>query len=574
MIKLIIKRIEMPSLPKRGYLVRYLGRSFFVGAAFVILLGGGLVGTSSALAQVVTPQQGNVQVIAAEENRRRLDEQDSLLSSKQTGSGVVTDPISRRELPPRGGATVLLRSINVGPDSAFLTQTELDKITAKYLGKRVDFSQISELVRDVNDLYAEKGIVTAAAILPPQNLNAGNLQVRLVEGQLGNVALVGDHLSKNEFILNRIRLAKGTTVDVPTAGKDIARFNATSRAQLRLLLQPGVTFGYTDVLLGITEPKKNEFQVYLDNEGAASTGKWQMSTLLRRYGLLGIDDTFLAYASISDGSRSVTGRYEFPIGTYGTRLAASVTASDIKVVSGPTAILNITGKSKSADLTLSHPLFISDKWTLVGTASAFLGSSASYSGSVSLVDSKTTKYAPGIVLSYRGDKGSVSSQIQGLFAESTDNVAGTNRDVFLFAGSISGQYRFDNGLTFIGRGAGQHANANLLPGDFLFQIGGPNTVRGYPSDGIAGDSGFYGNLELHKQFSVRNKSFDGYVFTDFGEVYSTFPKSTTLISAGFGVDYSIRKHARASFSVASPLKLSLTNQSDFVVSGMLTLSAY
>lgn len=565
---------QMPSKFKTGGSMSFTRCTRILGTALAVLIGGGLVGTVPVAAQGVTPQQGNVQGKIAEQNRQRLEQQDAAASVKQAGPGIVTDPFDRRELPPRGGPTVLLRSVTIGPVSAFLSEAELREIAAKYSGQRVDFSQISELVRDVNDLYAEKGIVTAAAVLPPQNLNAGNLQIRLVEGQLGNVALVGDHKSKNEFIFNRITLAKGTTVDVPTAGKDIERFNATNRAQLRLLLQPGAAFGSTDLLLGITEPPVNELQFYLDNEGVASTGKPQFSALYRRYGLLGVDDTLMAYVSKSEGSASATARYEFPIGIYGTRLATSLTASNISVVAGPTKVLNITGASKSASLSLSHPLFINEKWTVLGTASAFTGASYSKSSGVPLVDSNTVKYAPGVTLSYRGGKGSISSQIQGVFAESTDNIAATKRDVFLLTGSVNGQYRFANGLTLVGTGAWQHSKYKLLPGNLLFQIGGPTTVRGYPSDGIAGDSGFYGSFELHKQFNVQGKSLGGYVFTDFGEVYSTFPKYTTLISAGIGVNYNITKNAKASLSIAVPLKQSLSNQSDVVITGLLTIIAF
>lgn len=549
-------------------------RTQILNTAIASLIGVGLIGASPMSAQGVTPQQGSVQAKISEQSRERLEQQDAAARVKQSGPGIVTDPFIRRDLPPRGGPTVLLRSVIIGPASAFLSKAEIGAIASKYSGQRVDFSQISELVRDVNDLYVEKGIVTAAAILPPQNLNEGNLQIRLVEGQLGDVALVGDHKSKNEFIFNRIRLAKGTTVDVPTAGKDIERFNATSRAQLRLLLQPGASFGYTDLLLGITEPPANELQFYIDNEGVASTGKLQLSALYRRYGLLGVDDTFMAYVSKSDGSASVTARYELPIGTYGTRLAASVTHSNIAVIAGPTKVLNIKGGAKSASLSLSHPIFINDKWTILGTASAFTGTSYSNSSGVPLVNMKTVKYAPGVTLSYRGDKGSFSTQIQGVFAESTDNIASTKRDVFSLTGSINGQHRFNNGLTFVGTGAWQYSKSKLLPGNLLFQIGGPTSVRGYPSDGIAGDSGFYGSFELHKSFEVKGRPLDGFVFTDFGEVYSTFPEHTTLISAGIGMNYNLEDNIEASLSIAVPLKQSLSNQSDFVITGSITIIAF
>ena len=544
---------------------------FYASAAALIV--GGMALPTPVSAQI-TSQQGNIQSRIADENRRRLEQEDAASNSRQSGQGVTTDEIYRRDLPPSGGPTILLRTVTIGPESAFLTQEELAPIEAKYRGKRVDFSQISELVRDVNDIYAEKGIVTAAAILPPQNLNAGNLEIRLVEGQLGNVALVGERTSTDEFVFDRVTLAKGTTVDVPTASKDIELFNATNRAQLRLLLQPGAEFGYTDLLLGITEPPQTELEIFMDNQGVTSTGEFQLSALDRRYGIMGNDDTFLTYLSSSEGSSSFTFRYELPINTYGTRLAASVAASNINVVAGPTTVLDIRGKSKSADLSLSHPLFINDRWTVLGTASAFAGTSTSTSAGVSLVDSKTVKYAPGVTLSYRGGNGSVATQIQDVFAKSTDNIASTDRDIVLLAGSFNGQYRFANGLTYVGSGAWQHSKDNLLPGNLLFGIGGPTTVRGYPSNGVAGDSGYYVSSELHKQFEVKGKSLDEFFFADFGEVYSTFPRHTTLISAGLGVNYSFSKTASATLSIAIPIKESLTNQSDYVISGMLTLSAF
>lgn len=570
----IKKNQQTSSESKTGGSMSYTRCARILSTSIAVLIGAALVGVTPVSAQGITPQQGNVQGKIADQNRMRLEQQDAAASVKQTGPGVVTDPFNRRDLPPRGGPTVLLHSVTIGPSSVFLSEAELKAIAMKYRGQRVDFSQISELVRDVNDLYAEKGIVTAAAVLPPQNLNAGNLQIRLVEGQLGSVALVGDHKSKNDFIFNRITLAKGTTVDVPTAAKDIERFNATNRAQLRLLLQPGAAFGYTDLVLGITEPAVNELQFYIDNEGVTSTGQPQFSALYRRYGLLGVDDTLMAYLSKSAGSSSITARYEFPIGTYGTRLAASVTGSKISVISGPTNVLNITGGSTSVSLSLSHPIFINDKWTILGTASVFSGTSYSKSSGVPLVDSETVKYAPGVTLSYRADKGSVSTQIQGVFAETTDNLATTKRDAFLLTGSVNGQYHFANGLTLVGTGAWQYSKEKLLPGNLLFQIGGPTTVRGYPSDGIAGDSGFYGSFELHKQFNVRKRPLDGYVFADFGEVYSTFPRHTTLVSAGFGVNYTINKNIKASLSVATPLKQSLSNQSEAVITGLLTIVAF
>lgn len=539
-------------------------------AGFAVLAVGalGFFGASSALAQV------DLSARIAAENQRTLDAADAEADTRQQGPGVVVEPLNRRDLPPPGGPTVLLKTVTFAPASAFLSDAELAAIRDKYIGRRVDFSGLSELVRDVNDLYAEKGVVTATAILGPQDVEGGDLVVTLVEGQVGVVAVVGEHKTRNSFITNRVRFAKGTTVDVPTAASDIAFFNQTNRAQLRLILQPGAAFGLTDLVFGITEPTPQQFQFFIDNNGVASTGDLRASVMYRNYGLLGIDDTFLFFLEGTEGSRSATARYDFSFTPIGTRLSFSASASDYTVVDGPSVGLDLTGNAHSTSFTLTQPIYATDRVAFQATASFFRGASESYSAGVPVVNADTRKFAPGFTLAGFGNNWTVSTQMQAVFATVTDNIASTTEDYVIGTGSIDGAYKFSNGISFIGRGAWQTSEESLLPGGLLFQIGGPTTVRGYPSDGVAGDSGFYANLELHKPFEFQDKVFSGFVFADFGAVYSTFPTVVHMASAGVGASYRFNDHARFEVSAAVPLRQAVADQSDVTFSATLTLSQF
>src|SRR5690606_16865992 len=122
-------------------------------------------------AQSVTPQQGNIQSKIAEQSRRMLETRDAESSVKQEGPAVVSDPLNRRELPPAGGPTVALKSIDFEPASAFLSDAELEASAVKYRSHHVDFSRIFAWVRDVYDLYAVTDEGTAAEILPYEHLN-------------------------------------------------------------------------------------------------------------------------------------------------------------------------------------------------------------------------------------------------------------------------------------------------------------------------------------------------------------------------------------------------------------------
>lgn len=533
----------------------------------------GIVGYSGITASQA--QNTDLSQRIVDQARNRIERLDAEGRTRQTGDPILTKQGARRELPPKGGPTVLLKSISFEPESAFLSDEELEAIRANYLGKRVDFSQISNLVRDVNDLYAEKGIVTAAAILPPQDLPGGELKVHLVEGQLGNVAVVGEHQTKETYIFNRIRLAKGTTVDVPTAGKDINFYNKTNRAQLRLLLRPGAAFGFTDLLFGITEPSKHQLQVFFDNEGVSSTGEYQASLYYRRYGILGVDDTFTLYGSEAEGSYSGSVNYEIPITRFGTRLNLGYTRSEIEVVNGPTQILDIRGDSESYTVGLTQAIFVDDKFTVLATGSAYWGENFSSSAGTPLVNSETTKYAPGISVSFLNDNFSFSTQAQLVYADVDNLLAGTMRDIKVGTGSFSGIYRYpEHQIALTANGAWQYTNEQLLPGNLLFQIGGPATVRGYPSDGIAGDSGYYMNFEFHKAGLGKNENIGLFAFTDYGQVFSTFPGHQTLASVGVGLSVAFNDKLNLEVTAARPVLETLSNQSDFEIYGTLTWSIY
>jgi hemolysin activation/secretion protein len=514
-----------------------------------------------SLPAMAAPPVGSDPSTALQRSQTQLQQLDQATQPpKQTGPAVVTSPITRKGLPAPGGPLVLLKTVTFDPPSAFLSKAQLDAIAARYIGRKVDFSQISSLVRDVNDIYAKKGIVTASAILPPQKLTDGNLKVQLVEGRLGKVTVVGDHKTSEKFVFDSVTLARNGVVDVPRAGRDIEFFNKANSAQLRLLLQPGASFGLTDLSLGITEPAQSTLQFFTDNLGSQSTGQLEYGIYFRGYDLMGRDDSLTLYGTDSAGSLSGTVSYNVPITNFGTRVAASYTRSGIHVVDGPTAPLDISGASQAATVTLSQQLVGTSNWSVQGLLSGAYVTSSSLSGVTPLVDSITKKAVLGFSLGYTGDGPSFSVQPQLIYANANDQLSNTTDNILLAAGSASGTVRLPGDMSFAVNGAWQASNTQLLPGDLLFQIGGGNSVRGYQSDAVAGDSGYYAQFELHRDMSALLEGLDAFAFADMGEVFSTFPAQTYLASAGAGLNLTVKGGATAQVTAGVPVLKSLANQ--------------
>ncbi|WP_114283653.1 ShlB/FhaC/HecB family hemolysin secretion/activation protein [Candidatus Halocynthiibacter alkanivorans] len=537
----------------------------------------GIIGMIALLQSVtvVSAQTINPATTIEQLNAQRLEELATTIP--QSGPVVISPAAAPRQLAAPGGPTVLLAKVDFSPASAFLTQADLDSILSRYVGHRVDFSQIQQLVQDVNDLYTRKGVVTASAVLPPQTLNNGILKVQLVEGTLATVAMSGNKQVPDTFVLERVRLTTGNnTVDVPTAAEDITRFNKVYNAQLRMSLQPGLEFGTTDLALELTEPMTNQLSFFFDNQGVPSTGEVQVGFFFHRYSLLTTDDNFLAYGTAAGGSTSGTLSYDAPITPMGTRLGLTYSSSAINVISGPTEPLNIEGSSESFSATLTHPLYVSPAWSLFVIAGASYGTSDSFSNATPLVDSATVKRSLALNASYTNQNMAFSTGLNVSRAGTEDFIEASARDVTLWTGSFNGTYQLESGIALTTNGAWQYTDAKLLPGDLLFQIGGPSTVRGFPSSASSGDSGYFAQFEAHKSVDADGwaKGIDVYGFIDIGEVYSTFPEQVSFVSAGAGVAYPLDEKAKFEIGVGFPLNKVVANQAEAMVYARLTFAAF
>ncbi|MBC7436124.1 MAG: BamA/TamA family outer membrane protein, partial [Bdellovibrionales bacterium] len=83
---------------------------------------------------------------------------------------------------------------------------------------------------------------------------------------------------------------------------------------------------------------------------------------------------------------------------------------------------------------------------------------------------------------------------------------------------------------------GQQAHKNLDSSE-KFSLGGPTSVRAYPTGEASGDEGYRGTLELRQSLAA---NVQGSVFYDFGSVkinktpFAATPNSKHLAGAGFG----------------------------------------
>lgn len=529
-------------------------------------LGLGLAASCIAPARAQIPSI-NPGVIQNDVDRQRRQLEQQSAPPKLNGPAVIGGEREKSQLLKQGGPKFRLRKVEFDA-SKFITSAELDEIAKKYVGKNVDIASLLQLVADINAIYTERGIVTGIATLPEQDAKGGIVRVKLTEGRLQKTTIEGNKQTRTEYILQRVKEPEGEVLDVPKLNRDVIWFNRTNDVQIKALLQPGTSFGLTDLQFAVIEPPVDTLQLFTDNQGAENTGRWEGGAFYKRHGLFGVDDRLTFYGVRSDGNLNGNVAYSIPVNPWGGRAGVSYTEGKIKIIQGPFVALDVTGRSSQAAVNFSQPVWVTQNWLVLLNAAETEGKTVSRFATVAVTQDHYDKATAGLSVTNSGNTYSITVSPAVNYITWQDHVLGNNRTFntytgSMFATSAAGPANFSTNVL----ASWQYTQEKLLPGDQIFSIGGPTTVRGYPSNSASGDSGYYFNAELHYNWSQWLRGFDTYIFTDWGAVYSTFPGITELGSVGIGFSWTYASFMTFEANYATPLKMAVSTQNHYEAYG-------
>ncbi|UPK29692.1 ShlB/FhaC/HecB family hemolysin secretion/activation protein [Bradyrhizobium sp. 195] len=530
------------------------------GAALAVGLAASCI--ASARAQSINPG-----VIQNDVDRQRRQIEQQSAPPKLTGPAVIGGEREKSQLLKPGGPKFRLRKVTFD-ESKFITPAELDEIAKKYVGKDVDIASLLQLVADINAVYAARGIVTGIATLPEQDAKGGIVRVKLTEGRLQKTTVEGNKQTRADYILDRVKEPEGEVLDVPKLNRDVIWFNRTNDVQIKALLQPGTSFGLTDLQFAVIEPPVDTLQLFTDNQGAENTGRWEGGAFYKRHGLFGVDDRLTFYGVRSDGNLNGNVAYSIPVNPWGGRAGVSYTEGKIKIIQGPFVALDVTGRSSQAAVNFSQPVWVTQDWLVLLNAALTEGKTVSRFATVAVTDDHYDKTTAGVSVTKSGNTYSITVSPAVNYIAWHDYVLGNNRAFNTYTGSLiatsaAGPQNFSANVL----ASWQYTQEKLLPGDQIFSIGGPTTVRGYPSNAASGDSGYYFNAELHYNWSQWLRGFDTYIFTDWGAVYSTFPGVTEMASVGVGFSWTYASFMTFEANYATPLKMAVSTQNHYEAYG-------
>ncbi|TFY97146.1 ShlB/FhaC/HecB family hemolysin secretion/activation protein [Ramlibacter humi] len=533
-----------------------------------------LLFSAAAAAQVVVPPSADPGVLQQREiereQRQRLEEQQRQRIEQPVAPVAPPAPVA----PGADAVQFEVKDIVFEPRSEILKPEELEALTRGFKGRTVRLSELRELVNRINELYRSKGVVTASASLPPQDVTGGVVHIRLVEGRVGAILIQGNESTNGNYITDRLSLKPPMLVDLPTLEEDLVRFNRTNDAQLRADLRPGSQVGQTDIGLTVQEPKRNDLRVFADNNGSQLTGEGRLGVSYVRRSLTGRrDDLFLSTVH-SRGHQGNYLTYTLPVSVRGTRLTAGYFEDRTKIVSGPIAPLDVTGTAKAMSLQLRHPLVVSSSFQLDGLVGVKRRRTANFMTGLPLTAADLWTKTLGLELQRLDTSGYWTGTVEA--ATGVNRIEGASpRHFSLLRGTARRTQNMGNDVTLVGALTWQYAPVKLLPSSEQLVIGGEGSVRGYSPGLFAGDKGFVINLEAHKAFPMQgNWQSTGFVFFDRGEVQPFRPPLNTdgadvLTTIGLGMTLTHPKFS-ARATMGFPINRQPTEPRDYRLNAQLT----
>lgn len=473
--------------------------------------------------------------------------------------------------PDQGAEKVTFALTKVETDpSEILTEAEIRQITEPYVGKKVSLQDLYDMAEAINGLYEKKGYAICRAYLPPQRIQGGAVQIKLLEGKTGKVTVDGLRFTRQNYVTNRIKLEPGKVANTDKLNEQLQRFNATNDVQLRILVHAGEEPGTTDYEIAALEPKFNQtVSLYVDNNGYETSGRWREGIFYTMRSLTGQRDALRLNYLRSEGTNVVGLNYSLPVNNRGTMLDFDYGTNTTKIIKGNLKDIGVKGHSWAASLTLRHPLRVDqNRRDEIGLQYLHQHSQTDINTNsdnyIKWVDDKRNSIAPYISFARYGQS-SVLYHKHTIAYNGLDNLAGDGDKYLTYRLDAIYQKRYGGGQMLSGRFNAQIASEKkTMSSSDMYYIGGSGSVRGYEESFLSGSQGFNASLSWMTPLD-KKRIFNAFAFVDYGRVFGDEQRvlDQTLVSTGVGLTVNY-KNFYSNLTLGIPLKRTFKSQTDKV----------
>ena len=438
-----------------------------------------------------------------EQERQRAREDQFRESQVKPPSGI--DLQTEAEADDVAGECTVINTVSIKGMNRF-ADADFADVLGKLKGDCIRIADINGALRAITNRYVKAGFVTTRAFVGPQSLKDGVLDIVVVEGQ------VSDVLSPDGYgaaaLAGAFAGVKNTQLNLRALEQGVDQLSRLPSAEPTIDIAPGALPGSSNVLVRrktVDQPLRPSLS--FDNDGSASTGRWQSTLAVDADNVLGIADFWSVYYSRDlggdrdRGSEGVGGFVSVPRGFWTFTASGGLFRYESVLAGNGQAFAN-DGRSWNGSFTIDRLLYRNAK------------TKVSVAGVLAVAD--TLNRIQGIRLrssSYRQTTGAINARVQhrlgnGLVALDLGmtrglNILGANAadagpgGPSILARRVSAALSFQTRTKSFGipvdYSAIVRAQAALDPvfSNGRFSLGGSSTVRGFRDDGISGRYGVF-----------------------------------------------------------------------------------
>jgi hemolysin activation/secretion protein len=506
-------------------------------AGFITLQAASLAGAASSPVMIDAGGQALKQAQESESYRQHQKD-----AQQKTGTTVSNQlPTATEQQDSAHVVKFHVSSIETNK-SAIFSDRELAALTAVPQAKDMTLADLYVIAGEINKAYREKGYPASQAIIPKQDVKNGVVTIRLVEGRYGRFLFNGRKGWREKYILDQIGLKKGNLVNAKKLELALLNFNTNNSAKLRADLTAGESYGQTDCIITVSEPKQWQGSIFTDNTNPDTSGQYRLGMQLVNTNLGGDGERLVLSPIWTRGTLSGIVSFDAPIGTGGSRFRTGFSRNRVKIIDGQYEDLDIRGNSSDLYFGFTTPLVQTYSSDLQAYADYHMKNSyTTLSDDEFIYNTDTNVYDAGVLFHKYDKKGLWYGQFGGSLIDTTDKRVDTDgqRTMHRFNLDVIRQQLLTNNQLLTFRFSGQLTNDKNLPLTEQITLGGLYSMRGFPDSYVSGDCGYYTSLEyefpLYKRWGLR-----GMTFLDYGQVinrYSDINLRRELMSTGLGLIY-------------------------------------
>ena len=436
-----------------------------------------------------------------------------------------------------------------------LADSLLQAIVKPHVGKDLTLAELEAVADLITEEYRSHGYGIARAYIPQQESADGQVEILVLEGQLGTIEVRGNNFYSADFIKRHFTpVVEEKAIKQSSVERSLLLLNDHRDLGATAVLQAGNAPGSTDIIVKVEE--KFPFHLSLDynNFGSSDVSRHRFGVEMETNRYLPIEGSTLSIRGVMGSKTSdfVYGRtlYIQPVNNYGTKLEASVSGGDFDVGREFTQ-LGITGKSWGYSIGLRHP-FVKTRFHSLTAEVGFESKDAKefFLDTLSSID-KIRMLTGSIDYNSTDSTGrniisfSINQGLGDTFGAMENNDPKSSRPpadnrftrFTLIAARLQQLTEF---LSVILRGSGQVTTRSLVASE-QFSLGGSETVRGYPQGEFLGDHGYHLSTEVRVAPLPTRDLFQLAFFVDHGATaVRQAPVGTRSYQTLTGVGYGVR----------------------------------